>query len=60
MYVGVSAGSMLAAPIFGETCRKPYGNRKPAHVGRHDVPCAEGEITMNFITARERALPTSR
>ena len=53
MYVGVSAGSMLAAPIFGETYRKPYqGTGNPLTLEDMTFPAPEGEITMNFITAK--------
>lgn len=52
-YVGVSAGSMLAAPIFGETYRKPYrGTGSPLTLEDMTFPAPEGEITMNFITAK--------
>ena len=53
VYVGVSAGSMVAAPTFGETYKKPYqgtGNRLTLE--DMTFPTPEGEITMNFITAR--------
>ena len=53
VYVGVSAGSMLAAPIFGETYRKPYrGTGSPLTLEDMTFPAPEGEITMNFITAK--------
>ena len=53
VYVGVSAGSMLAAPIFGETYRKPYqGTGSPLTLEDMTFPTPEGEITMNFITAK--------
>lgn len=53
VYVGVSAGSMLAAPIFGETYRKPYrGTGSPLTLEAMTFPAPEGEITMNFITAK--------
>ena len=53
VYVGVSAGSMLAAPIFGETYRKPYrGTGSPLTLEDMTFPALEGEITMNFITAK--------
>src|ERR1700758_1148310 len=53
VYVGVSAGSMLAAPIFGETYRKPYrGTGSPLTLEDMTFPAHEGEITMNFITAK--------
>ena len=53
VYVGVSAGSMVAAPTFGETYHKPYqgtGNRLTLEDMTFSAP--EGEITMNFITAK--------
>lgn len=53
VYVGVSAGSMLAAPIFGETYRKPYrGTGSPLTLEDMTFPAPEGKITMNFITAK--------
>lgn len=53
VYIGVSAGSMLAAPIFGETYRKPYqGTGSPLTLEDMTFPAPEGEITMNFITAK--------
>jgi dipeptidase E len=53
VYVGVSAGSMLAAPIFGETYSKPYrGTGSPLTLEDMTFPAPEGEITMNFITAK--------
>jgi len=53
VYVGVSAGSMAAAPIFGETYHKPYqGTGSPLTLEDMTFPTAEGEITMNFITAK--------
>jgi dipeptidase E len=53
VYVGVSAGSMVAAPTFGETYHKPYqgtGSRLTLEDMTFSAP--EGEITMNFITAK--------
>ena len=58
VYVGVSAGSMAVAPIFGETYRKPYrGTGSPLTVEeivfatpRGATP--QGEISKNFITAK--------
>jgi dipeptidase E len=53
VYVGVSAGSMVAAPTFGETYHKPYqgtGNRLTLEDMTFSAP--EGEITMNFIIAK--------
>ena len=53
VYVGVSAGSMAAAPIFGETYHKPYqGTGSPLTLEDMTFPTGEGEITMNFITAK--------
>ena len=53
VYVGVSAGSMVTAPTFGETYRKPYqGTGSPLTLEDMTFPTGEGEITMNFITAR--------
>jgi len=53
VYVGVSAGSMLAASIFGETYRKPYrGTGSPLTLEDMTFPAPEGEITVNFITAK--------
>ena len=44
---------MLAAPIFGETYRKPYrGTGSPLTLEEMTFPAPEGEITMNFITAK--------
>jgi dipeptidase E len=53
VYVGVSAGSIVAAPIFGETYRKPYrGTGSPLTLEDMTLPAPEGEITRNFITAK--------
>jgi len=52
VYVGVSAGSMLTAPIFAETYHKPYrGTGSPLTLKDMTFPAPEGEVTMNFITA---------
>lgn len=53
VYVGVSAGSMSAAPIFGETYREPYrGTGSPLTLEKMIFPAPEGEITRNFVTAK--------
>jgi dipeptidase E len=50
-YVGVSAGSMATAPIFGETYKKPYrGTGTSLTLEDMAFPVPEGEISMNFIT----------
>ena len=53
VYVGVSAGSLVAATVFGESYTKPYrGTGNP--ITREDMtfPDGEGEVVMNFITAK--------
>ena len=53
VYVGVSAGSMIAAPTFAETYTKPYrGTGNPLTLEDMTFPAPEGEVTMNFITAK--------
>jgi len=53
VYVGVSAGSMATAPTFAETYHKPYqGTGSPLTLEDMTFPTGEGEITMNFITAK--------
>jgi dipeptidase E len=53
VYVGVSAGSMVAAPTFAETYHKPYqGTGSPLTLEDMTFPTRDGEITMNFITAK--------
>jgi dipeptidase E len=53
VYVGVSAGSMVVAPIFAETYRKPYqGTGDPLTLEEMVFAAAEGEISRNFITAK--------
>lgn len=53
VYVGVSAGSMITAPTFAETYGKPYkGTGSPLTLEEMTFPAPEGEITMNFITAK--------
>lgn len=53
VYVGVSAGSILTAPVFGETYHKPYqGTGDRLTMEDMTFPTDEGEITMNFITAK--------
>ena len=53
VYVGVSAGSIVAAPKFGETYHKPYkGTGSRLTLEDMTFPAGDGEIIMNFITAR--------
>jgi len=53
IYVGVSAGSMAVAPIFGETYGKPYrGTGAPLTLEDITFTTPQGEVTMNFITAK--------
>jgi len=53
VYVGVSAGSMVAAPTFGETYHMPYkGTGSPLTLEEMTFPGGEAAITMNFITAK--------
>ncbi|MGA7158651.1 MAG: Type 1 glutamine amidotransferase-like domain-containing protein [Acidobacteriaceae bacterium] len=53
VYVGVSAGSLVTAPVFGETYQKPYkGTGVPLTVEEMTFPTPEGGVTMNFITAK--------
>jgi dipeptidase E len=53
VYVGVSAGSILAAPTFGETYQKPYrGTGTPLTLEDMMISTPEGEIAKNFITAK--------
>jgi dipeptidase E len=53
VYVGVSAGSMVAAPTFGESYRKPYqGTGSRLTLEDMTFPTSDGEVTMNFITAK--------
>ena len=53
VYVGVSAGSMAVAPTFAETYHKPYrGTGSPLTLEDMAFATPEGEISMNFITAR--------
>jgi dipeptidase E len=53
VYVGVSAGSMAVAPIFGETYHKPYrGTGSPLTLEDMVFTSPQGEINMNFITAK--------
>ncbi|HLJ85997.1 MAG TPA: Type 1 glutamine amidotransferase-like domain-containing protein [Candidatus Angelobacter sp.] len=53
VYVGVSAGSIVAAPTFGETYGKPYrGTGSPLTLEDMTFVGPEGEITVNFITAK--------
>jgi dipeptidase E len=53
VYVGVSAGSMITAPTFAETYRKPYkGTGSPLTLEDMAFPAPENEITRNFITAK--------
>jgi len=53
VYVGVSAGSMVVAPTFGETYRKPYqGTGSRLTLEDMTFPTSDGEVTMNFITAK--------
>lgn len=53
VYVGVSAGSMIAAPVFAESYRKPYqGTGDPLTLEEMVFDAAEGEVSMNFITAK--------
>ena len=53
VYVGVSAGSIAVAPTFGETYHKPYrGTGTPLTVEDVAFPAPDGEIRMNFITAK--------
>jgi dipeptidase E len=61
VHVGVSAGSIVAAPIFGETYRKPYrGTGSPLTLEDMTFLAPEGEITRNFITAKGADLLTLR
>jgi dipeptidase E len=53
VYVGVSAGSMVVAPTFGETYHKPYrGTGSPLTLEDMVFATPEGEISMNFLTAK--------
>ncbi|WP_222597528.1 Type 1 glutamine amidotransferase-like domain-containing protein [Edaphobacter albus] len=53
VYVGVSAGSMIAAPIFAETYHRPYkGTGTPLTLEEMTFAASEGEVRMNFITAK--------
>jgi dipeptidase E len=53
VYVGVSAGSMVAAPTFAETYHKPYqGTGNPLTLEEMTFNASEDETTMNFITAK--------
>jgi dipeptidase E len=53
VYVGVSAGSMVVAPTFGESYRKPYqGTGSRLTLEDMTFPTSDGEVTMNFITAK--------
>jgi dipeptidase E len=57
VYVGVSAGSMAVAPTFGETYHKPYrGTGSPLTLADMMFATPEGDISMNFITARGAGL----
>lgn len=53
VYVGVSAGSMIAAPTFAETYHKPYrGTGNPLTLEEMVFATPQGEVSMNFITAK--------
>ena len=53
VYVGVSAGSLVAAPTFAESYTKPYrGTGNPLTREDMTFPDGEDEVTMNFITAK--------
>ena len=53
VYVGVSAGALVAAPTFAESYTKPYqGTGIPLTREDMTFPDGEGEVTMNFITAK--------
>jgi dipeptidase E len=53
VYVGVSAGSIVAAPVFGETYHKPYeGTGSRLTLEDMTFPAGEDSVTMNFITAK--------
>ena len=53
VYVGVSAGSMAAAPTLAETYRPPYrGTGSPLTLEEMVFATPQGEISMNFITAK--------
>jgi len=57
VYVGVSAGSMAVAPIFGETYHKPYqGTGTPLTLEDLAFATPQGEVNMNFITAKGAGL----
>jgi dipeptidase E len=52
VYVGVSAGSLVAAPTFAESYTKPYqGTGNPLTREDMTFPGGDCEVTMNFITA---------
>ena len=52
VYVGVSAGSMAATSIFGETYRNPPGGSGRAHVGRHRGRYTPRRNQQTFVTAQ--------
>lgn len=61
VYVGVSAGSMAVASIFGETYRNPpngSGSGRGSVLTSDDLRFAtpQGDISMTFITARGAGL----
>jgi dipeptidase E len=57
VYVGVSAGSMAVASLFGESYRNPRsGSGSPLTSEAIRFPTPQGEITMTFITARGAGL----
>jgi len=57
VYVGVSAGSMAAAKIFGETFTEPpNGSGEPISSDKMLFASPGGEISRTFITARGAGL----
>ncbi|MEC5144109.1 Dipeptidase E [Chitinophaga sp. 180180018-2] len=57
VYVGVSAGSMAASSLFGETYRNPRGGSGNTLTSENIVfPSPQGEISRTFITARGTGL----
>lgn len=57
VYVGVSAGSMAAARIFGETFTEPpNGSGEPISSDKILLPTPGGEISRTFVTAKGAGL----
>lgn len=57
VYLGVSAGSIVTAPVFGEAYDQPYkGTGSPLTLEEMTFSAPEGDVTMNFITAKGAGL----